>query len=116
MLENRRYERYDISREKIAVQMYDVTGFSFLGYVKDISKGGFQFKTKSAIHWKENQKVTVYLKFPNEDRVTAIDIRPIRSNRKFFHSYHAAEFVGNGVDLDSLLPLLGSDAYALVTN
>jgi len=87
MFENRRYKRYDVSNEKIAVQVYDVSGFTFVGYLSDISKGGFKFKTNSSVRWKHNETMTVYLQLPNHSRLVAIDVRAIRTNSKLFSVY-----------------------------
>ena len=112
MFENRRYKRYDVSKEKIAVQVYDVSGFTFVGYLSDISKGGFKFKTKSSVKWKQNDILTVYLQLPGQSKLVAIDVRAIRTNNKLFSAYHAGEFIGSFVEFNELTPLLSLKAEA----
>lgn len=106
MLENRRYTRYDVTNEKIEVQIYDVNGFSFLGHIQNISRGGLQFTTKTPIRWKDDEIMTLYVFLPNEKRVTALDVRPVRSKRKLFEAAYAGEFVGNVMVNEAIAPLL----------
>lgn len=106
MLEKRRYTRFDVSKDNISIYMYDPTGFSYVGEVMDISKGGLQFKTRSSIRWKDNAPVTLYFKFRDEIDLKPINVVPIRSNKKLFHSLHSGEFVGGLVLKEVIQPLL----------
>lgn len=110
--ENRRYKRFDVSKDKIVVFSHEVSGFTVLGFLKDISKGGLQFKSDNSINWKPNEPVTLYLQLPDEEKLTPIDVRPIRSNRKLFSSFHAGEFIGSLVPSEAISPMLEQHAEA----
>lgn len=106
MLEKRRYTRFDVKQDNIMIYEYEPTGFTYVGQVMDISKGGVQFKTRSSIRWKEHEPVTLYFKFPHEAELKPINVVPLRSNKKFLHAFHSGEFVGGFVLKESLQPLL----------
>ena len=114
MLENRRYARYDISNEHISVQLYDMNGFTHIGYIIDISAGGLKFKSNVPIKWNKNKPLTIYFEVPNRNRLISIDVNPIRSNNKFFQSQHAGEFIGTFALLELFNPTLFENAEAEV--